>query len=115
MNPSYFVAFCLLLQTENLPTVCEKYDEIAVLFVGDRPPEAIFLRKGRVIASRTVREDWRWQATATGFRVIWDDNWQAHRVIDFDGLSVWRAVESDEGFMPWWDQRRLATDLKQPD
>ena len=103
--------------------VYEQVDEVVIVEVEGRLNHHIlFYRNDRLMASRLLQDTptspqfMQWQLLSDGrFRLSWSD-FPCDRVIEFECLSVLRFDHNPwpEGFLPWWDQRRLVVDLKQP-
>ena len=117
---SCFFLWSNLVQAQ---VVYEQMDEVVIVDVEKQlNHRVLFYRNDRLMASRLLQDTptspqfMQWQLLSDGrFRLSWSD-FPCDRVIEFDHLGVWKFdcdPVADCG-LPWWDQRRLATDLKQP-
>lgn len=116
-------SYLMLPTIAQAQVVYEQMDDVVIVEVeGCLNHRVLFYRGGRLMASRLLQDTptspqfMQWELMNDGrLRVSWED-WCCDRVIDFNHLSVLRFDHSPwpEGFLPWWDQRRLVVDLKQP-
>lgn len=105
-------------EERGLPLVVEQVDEILVIQTIDCDHQrVVFLRGGRVLATRLAVDDMQWVTCGDSVQLIWQDYWTAERVVEAKTLSVYQSLsdptqESQDGL--WWCMFRNMRDLKQP-
>lgn len=100
-----------------LPFVAEAVDEIAVVNDADSTrATVVFIRGGRVQATRVLCEDMLLVAGDSGFWIVFQDYWVANRAVWAPRLSAYDLADLPpivEG--PWFAANRNMRDLKQPE
>lgn len=100
----------------GLPFVPEAVDEIAVVDTGrlDDRCTVVFIRDGRLQATRLQDEDMLFVACDGGFFLIFQDYHTAHRAVWAPRLAAYdiAGLQALEG--PWFAANRNMRDLKQP-
>lgn len=112
-----FTGLTVRAEERGLPIVVEQVDEIAVVDTGrlDDLCVVVFVREGRVLATRLQDEEMLFVAHKGGFWLIFQDYHTAHRAVWTPRLGAYdiKGLPSIDG--PWFAANRNMRDLKQPE
>jgi hypothetical protein len=100
----------------DLPIVEEAYDEVCIMSISNQEfVKILFVRDGRLMATRIYSEDMVFGVRGDKFLLEWDDYHSCRRIIEFQSLAIMSMPEDPTvANGPWWDMARRMVDLKEP-
>ena len=107
---------CASARADGLPLVVETVDEICVIRAVDCDHTRVcFFRDGNLLATRLQVEDMHIYAQGDEFWLVWQDYWNAERIVIATKLSLYvveRDPTQDDQEGVWWCARRRMADLR---
>jgi hypothetical protein len=101
--------------SDDLPFIEEKVDELIILSDGGNYARLIFIKDNKVLAHRLLLDDMIFTSEGKMFVVMWQDYSIVDRKVSATHFGTYYIPDYETNFSgPWWDMRRVMTDLKAP-